>query len=158
MVRARFFDGRTSRAREVVLRPQGARLVVEGEGIRLEVAPDEVRVGEPLARAGRTLGLPGGAHCEVEPGPDLDLLLELLGHREGRVSRWQRSLRVALACTVATLGLFLPWAEVRTARWRAARTELVPGGSLDAFAAGAAQAQNAAADELAELFGFDVGF
>jgi len=63
-----------------------------------------------------------------------------------------------LLAAVATLGLFLPWAEVRTARWRAVRTELVPGGSLDAFAAGAAQAQSAAADELAELFGFDVGF
>jgi len=63
-----------------------------------------------------------------------------------------------LLAAVATLGLFLPWAEVRTARWRAARTELVPGGSLDTFAAGAAQAQSAAADELAELFGFDVGF
>jgi len=123
MVRARFFDGRTSRVREVVLRPQGARLVVEGEGVRLEVAPDEVRVGEPLARAGRTLCLPDGARCEVEPGPDLDLLLELLGHREGRVSRWQRSLRVALACTVATLAILgagyrfgLPWLSERVAR------------------------------------------
>lgn len=63
-----------------------------------------------------------------------------------------------LAGAVATLGLFLPWAEVRTARWRAARTELVPGASLDEIAAGAAQAQSAAADQLAELFGFDVGF
>jgi uncharacterized membrane protein YjgN (DUF898 family) len=63
-----------------------------------------------------------------------------------------------LVATLATLGLFLPWAEVRAARWRAARTELLPGGSLDAFAAGAAQAESAAADELAELFGFDVGF
>jgi uncharacterized membrane protein YjgN (DUF898 family) len=63
-----------------------------------------------------------------------------------------------LVATVATLGLFLPWAEVRAARWRAACTEILPGGSLDAFAAGAAQAESAAADELAELFGFDVGF
>jgi len=59
---------------------------------------------------------------------------------------------------VATLGLFLPFAEVRSARWRAACTEVVPGASLDEIAAGTAQAQGAAADELAEIFGFDVGF
>jgi uncharacterized membrane protein YjgN (DUF898 family) len=63
-----------------------------------------------------------------------------------------------LVGAVATLGLFLPWAEVRTARWRAVHTEIVPGGSLEVFAAGAAQAESAAGDELAELFGFDVGF
>jgi Zn-dependent protease with chaperone function len=123
MVRARFFDGRTSRAREVVLRPQGALLVVEGEGVRLHVPPEQVRVGEALGRAGRTLGLPDGASCEVDPGPDLDLLLELLGHRDGRVSRWQRSLRVALVCAAATLATLgaayrwgLPWFSERVAR------------------------------------------
>ncbi|HZO10327.1 MAG TPA: M48 family metallopeptidase [Myxococcota bacterium] len=123
MVRARYFDGRTSRAREVVLRPQGTLLVVEGEGVRALVPPQQVRVGESLGRAGRRLGLPGGASCEVEPGPELDLLLELLGHRDGRVSRWQRSLRIALASAVATLAVLgagyrwgLPWAAARVAR------------------------------------------
>lgn len=106
-----------------MLRPQGSLLVIEGEDVRLQVAPQEVRVGEALARAGRTLALPGGATCEVEPGPDLDLLLELLGHREGRVSRWQRSLRVALVCAAATLAILaagyrwgLPWLSERVAR------------------------------------------
>jgi uncharacterized membrane protein YjgN (DUF898 family) len=59
---------------------------------------------------------------------------------------------------VLTLGLFRPWAAVRSARYRAERTALIPGGSLDDFAAGAAQGETAAADEIAELFGFDVGF
>lgn len=57
-----------------------------------------------------------------------------------------------------TLGLFRPWAAVRNARYRAAHTELLPGESLDAFVAGAAAGETAAADEIAELFGFDVGF
>jgi uncharacterized membrane protein YjgN (DUF898 family) len=60
--------------------------------------------------------------------------------------------------TVATLGLFRPWAVVRSARYRAEHLELVPGASLDEFAAGAAQARSAAADEIAEIFGFDLGF
>jgi uncharacterized membrane protein YjgN (DUF898 family) len=63
-----------------------------------------------------------------------------------------------LLATVASLGLFRPFAQVRAARWRAERLELVPGESLGAFAAGAAAAESAAADEIAELFGFDVGF
>src|SRR5262245_19882238 len=63
-----------------------------------------------------------------------------------------------LVATVATLGLFRPWAVVRQARYRAERLELVPGASLDEFVAGAAQARSAAADEIAEIFGFDLGF
>jgi uncharacterized membrane protein YjgN (DUF898 family) len=59
---------------------------------------------------------------------------------------------------VLTLGLFRPWAAVRAARYRAQHTALVPGGSLDEFAAGASRGEAAAADEIAELFGFDVGF
>jgi uncharacterized membrane protein YjgN (DUF898 family) len=63
-----------------------------------------------------------------------------------------------LVATVATLGLFRPWAAVRRARWRAERTWLVPAASLDEFFAAAAQPEGAAADEIAELFGFDIGF
>jgi uncharacterized membrane protein YjgN (DUF898 family) len=63
-----------------------------------------------------------------------------------------------LVATVATLGLFRPWAAVRRARWRAERTWLEPAASLDEFFAAAAQPEGAAADEIAELFGFDIGF
>ena len=63
-----------------------------------------------------------------------------------------------LAATAATLGLFRPWAAVRTARWHAERTWLLPAASLDEFFAGAAQSEAATADEIAELFGFDIGF
>ncbi len=105
MVRARFYDGRTSQAREVVLSRQAGELAVEGEGVRLLVPLREARISETFARAPRVLELPGGARCEVEPGAALDLLLELLGHDEGRVSRWQRHWGLALACAFATLAL-----------------------------------------------------
>jgi Zn-dependent protease with chaperone function len=103
VVRARYYDGRTSQAREVVLSRQAGELAVEGEGLRLTVPLREVRVSEALARAPRLLALPGGGRCEVDPGPALELLLELLGHREGRVSRWQRRSSLAVACAAATL-------------------------------------------------------
>ncbi len=116
MVRARFFDGRTSQGREVLLSRQAGELALEGEGIALRVPLAAVEISEPLARAGRVLVLPDGARCEVLPGPGVDLLLELLGHREGRVSRWQASLRIALASAALTLALLaagyswgLPW-------------------------------------------------
>jgi uncharacterized membrane protein YjgN (DUF898 family) len=78
-------------------------------------------------------------------------------------SDWSTPSFLALQITnllglVITLGLFRPWAAVRAARYRAAHTTLVPGGSLDEFAAGASRGETAAADEVAELFGFDVGF
>jgi Zn-dependent protease with chaperone function len=116
MVRARYFDGRSSQAREVLLSRQAGELAVEGEGIALRVAVRDVEISEPLAGAGRVLLLPGGARCELPPGPEAELLLELLGHREGRVSRWQGSLRIALASAALALAVLaagyrwgLPW-------------------------------------------------
>jgi Zn-dependent protease with chaperone function len=116
MVRARYFDGRSSRVREVSLSRQGGELAVEGEGIALRIAPGAFEISEPLARAGRVLVLPDGARCEVPPGPELDLLLELLGHRDEGVSRLQGSLRIALVSSALALALLaagyrwgLPW-------------------------------------------------
>jgi Zn-dependent protease with chaperone function len=88
-----------------VLSRQAGELAVRGEGVELLVPPGEVRVSEPLEHAPRVLVLPGGARCEAEPGPPLELLLELLGHREGRVSRWQRRTALAAASALATLVL-----------------------------------------------------
>lgn len=123
MVRALFYDGSTSKAREVVLSRQAGGLAVAGEGVSLRVPVEELRVSEPLAHATRVFVLPGGARCEAEPGPALELLLELLGHREGRVSRWQRRLGLALASALATLALLgagyrfgLPWLADRVAK------------------------------------------
>jgi uncharacterized membrane protein YjgN (DUF898 family) len=58
----------------------------------------------------------------------------------------------------ATLGLFRPWAVVRVARYRAQHLDLLPGGPLDAFVADARAADGALGDQVAELFGFDIGF
>ena len=151
MVRARFFDGRTSQAREVRLSRQAAELSLEGEGVALRVALDAVEISEPLARAGRVLVLPGGARCEVPPGPELDLLLELLGHREGRVSRWQVSLRTALASAALTLALLaagyrwgLPWLAESVA-------QALPEEWVQALGSHTLEALDAAAFEQSEL-------
>jgi uncharacterized membrane protein YjgN (DUF898 family) len=54
-------------------------------------------------------------------------------------------------------GLLMPWAKVRTARYKASRTQLMPTGNLDSFVAGEHQAQTALGEEMGEMFDMDLG-
>lgn len=56
-----------------------------------------------------------------------------------------------------TLGLFMPWAVVRLARYRADCMSLELDGSLDAIVADAEQQVAAVGEETAELFDIDIG-
>ena len=56
-----------------------------------------------------------------------------------------------------TLGLFIPWARVRTARYRLEHLALLPAGDLDAFVAGQVEAVGSLGDELADMFDLDLG-
>ena len=58
---------------------------------------------------------------------------------------------------VCTLGLALPWAQIRLARFMAYNTAVVPIGSLDAFAGKVQADQSAIGDAFADLEGFDIG-
>ena len=57
---------------------------------------------------------------------------------------------------VLTLGLFIPWAKVRLAHYRAACTHMVIKGDLNHFVAAESKRTSALGDELGEAF--DVGF
>ncbi|MGH8517611.1 MAG: YjgN family protein [Panacagrimonas sp.] len=56
-----------------------------------------------------------------------------------------------------TLGLFMPWAAVRLARYRAECMSLMPAAPLDQFLADTSADVAATGEETAELFDFDVG-
>jgi uncharacterized membrane protein YjgN (DUF898 family) len=58
---------------------------------------------------------------------------------------------------IFTLGLFIPWARVRVARFRAEHLALEVSGSLDAFVAGETSVATALGDEAAEMFDLDIG-
>ena len=58
---------------------------------------------------------------------------------------------------LGTIGLAIPWARVRMARYRADHLVLLPGGDLDAFVAEAGAAHAAIGQELADLFDVEVG-
>lgn len=58
---------------------------------------------------------------------------------------------------ICTLGLFIPWARVRVARYRAEHLDMVVSGSVDDFLAAEATAASALGDETAEMFDLDIG-
>jgi uncharacterized membrane protein YjgN (DUF898 family) len=63
-----------------------------------------------------------------------------------------------LLATIATIGLFTPFAQVRMARYMAETMELKPRGSLDDFVAADAPEVSALGEETAGLFDIDIAF
>jgi uncharacterized membrane protein YjgN (DUF898 family) len=58
---------------------------------------------------------------------------------------------------VLTLGLYVPWARIRLARYRAETMTIVVQGSLDDFIAGENTATSATGEEIGEFFDVDFG-
>ena len=62
---------------------------------------------------------------------------------------------LAILCSV---GLLVPWAMVRLARYRASRLTLLSVGNLDTFTAAATPDVGAAGSEVDAVFDIDIGF
>jgi uncharacterized membrane protein YjgN (DUF898 family) len=60
--------------------------------------------------------------------------------------------------TVATLGLFTPIAQIRTARYIVGAFTVAPGASFDEVQAAEPEAVGAIGEEAASLFDFDISF
>lgn len=58
---------------------------------------------------------------------------------------------------ILTLGLFIPWAKVRTAHYMADHLYLVPNGDLGQFVAEQQSAVAAVGEEMGEMFDIDIG-
>ena len=122
MVRAAYFDGRSTRIRVVTLSVVGEDLVVTGEDMDFRVPFATVRVDERLGRAPRRLRFKDGTFCEVRDLDALDTLLSLTAHRDGWVDRMQRHLQWVLFSIVVCVMLAvvaykwgLPWAAAEGA-------------------------------------------
>jgi Zn-dependent protease with chaperone function len=120
---ARYFDGRTSRLRDVRLEATQDGLLLVGEGVERRIERADLEVSEPEAGGVRQLRFRGGGGCEIDEGPELAALLALMGHREGGVVRWQSSwLLVALAAALLVIlaawvyRAGLPWIAERVAK------------------------------------------
>ena len=62
-----------------------------------------------------------------------------------------------IVAIVLSLGMLVPWARIRVARYLAAHSWVVPEGSLDEFVGAAGWRQSAIGDAFADVGGFDVG-
>lgn len=60
-----------------------------------------------------------------------------------------------LVAIIFTLGLMIPWARVRVARYRASKTALLAGGSLDQYTSTVSQ-DSAIGEEVAQAFDLDI--
>ena len=123
MLRADYFDGRSTRVRAVSISATGHTLVITGEDIDLRVPFAEVKIDERLGRAPRRLRLANGSFCEVRDLDQLDQLLSSMAHVDGLIDRMQRHLPIVLLSCAAFILLCLaayewalPWAAARAAR------------------------------------------
>jgi Zn-dependent protease with chaperone function len=117
VLHARYFDGQSTRVREVVLSVVDNELAISGEDINVRVPFTQMSVDERLGGAPRRLRLADGAFCEVRDLVALDALLVCAGYRDGRVDRLQRHLQFVLLSVVAFALVIaaayrwaLPWA------------------------------------------------
>lgn len=87
--------------------------------------------------------------------------LELDGHKVKCEMKTGYLMYLYITNTVAmalTLGLLMPWAKVRTARYRVSVTSLDAVGDLGGFAAAQQKQQSALGEELGGMFDMEVGF
>jgi len=101
-VDARYFDGRSSRARQVRLSVNNGHLDIVGDDIERRVPLSELRVSEPLSHAPRVVTLGDGAFCEIADNAEFSRILAATGHRDSFVVAWQSRWRGAL---IALIGL-----------------------------------------------------
>ena len=59
--------------------------------------------------------------------------------------------------TALTLGLFYPWAKIRTLRYRFSRLSLITSGDLDTFIAGEQKQVGSVGEEMSDFFDIDIG-
>lgn len=60
--------------------------------------------------------------------------------------------------TALTLGLFHPWARIRTLRYHLSRLSLITSGDIDSFIAGEQEQVSSVGEEMSDFFDIDIGF
>ena len=62
---------------------------------------------------------------------------------------------IAILCS---LGLLVPWARVRTTRYRLSKLNFIPASDLNAFLAAKQQEESAIGEEIGDIMDIDIGF
>ena len=99
-MRATYFDGKTARAHPVELSIDGDMLVIAGDGVECRHTIGAVEIPDAPGSTPRVLRFVDGASCEVEDGGAFAAMLARHGIAQDRVSRWERSWKIALTSLV----------------------------------------------------------
>lgn len=99
---ARYFDGHSSRPRQVGLSVRDGLAVLNGE-VERSCALSELRVSERSVHAPRKVTFPDGAYLEMADAAAFQALLHGSGQRDSWVVHLQQSWRGALLAVVATV-------------------------------------------------------
>ena len=104
-LKALYFDGKSSDAREVLLELDARGLLhVRGGGRDFAWPLAEVRASERIGASRRRLHFPDGAQCETDDNDAVDALFAARAPAAARLlSRWEGGLRYAIAALAATL-------------------------------------------------------
>lgn len=103
---ATYYDGRTTTPHDVVVRvSRDGVLHVAGDGISLDVRPEDVRIAPRLGDAPRSLTFVGGDKCETRDNDAVDAIARLHRTRKGAalVHRLESSWRFAALSVVVLL-------------------------------------------------------
>ena len=90
-IRCRYYDGKTSRANQAVMRFREDFCILDFDGGSREIPLAEISVTEPLGGAGRMIRFRDGGYCEAARPGDLRLVLAAVGYREPVTSAIQNS-------------------------------------------------------------------
>jgi len=123
MIRASYFDGRTSRRHAVTLALEAAGVRIEGDGVARRAPWSEVVVSERGRHGPRVVEFADGAWCETEHGAPFDAAMRRHRPRESLAVRLQQSwaavcaaLAIVVALSAAGYVWGLPWLAERAAR------------------------------------------
>jgi predicted Zn-dependent protease len=103
VLRARYFDGKSSRGHDVTLMLAGARLKVVGRDVSAEHDPRRVRRSARIAGTPRWLYLPGGAACVTEDHEALERMMRESPY-ERALHRWESRPAFAAAAVALVVG------------------------------------------------------
>ena len=99
-MQATYFDGKTARAHPVELSIDGDMLVIMGDGLDRRHTIGAVEIPDAPGSTPRVLRFVDGASCEVQDAGALVGMLAKHGIAQDRVSRWERSWKLALTSLV----------------------------------------------------------
>lgn len=124
MLPARYFDGRSARAHDVVLGCENGRLSVAGDGgLRRDEPLTAVSLSPRLGGTRRRIEFADGAVCELDDSPLLDVWFAESHHRRWNLlarleTHWgmiAAALVLVVALTAALAVWGLPWAAAKVA-------------------------------------------